>query len=283
MLLFMIFGFSSFVFATDCFDSDDGQNFLVKGTTTGIFDETIGEIETVTDFCIDDTWVQEYYCGHPRNLNAIVTTSNNCPYGCDDGACIGSDKKKIIQCIDSDANDDKYLSGDFDTKGSVKIIYDDGTEDVLIDTCTQSLFLEPGVTDYVCGYANSGDGGQEPHYWKLTKTDCFCNDGACIDGPICSDSDGDDYFKKGIVSGLKTTNFNSKYELEDNCLDENQLQEYSCVGDVFSSKTYSCPFGCSNGVCLPYNLIEVPDEKDEIASAEGVLKNQKRVLEQTNL
>jgi len=84
-----------------CTDSDDGINFMIKGTTTGIQDPTTNEVVTVSDFCFSSAggkeWVQEYYCGTTGPAAGyIVGISHECPYGCEDGACLIALEKKII-------------------------------------------------------------------------------------------------------------------------------------------------------------------------------------------
>lgn len=69
--------------ATMCSESDNGVLFYTKGTIslcTGINCEVKGE-----DTCKDSSTLTEYYC---TEKNEIKTVELNCPYNCDDGACM---------------------------------------------------------------------------------------------------------------------------------------------------------------------------------------------------
>src|SRR3989338_2152187 len=69
--------------ATMCSESDNGVLFYTKGTIslcTGKDCVVKGE-----DNCKDSSALTEYYC---TEKNEIKTVELNCPYGCDDGACM---------------------------------------------------------------------------------------------------------------------------------------------------------------------------------------------------
>lgn len=63
------------------------------------------------------------------------------------------------------------------------------------------------------------------------------------DGEICVDSDDGRAYLKGTVSV-----YNS--ELEDYCLDDTRLVEYSCDSLFRTKSVHVCPFGCINGACI---------------------------------
>ncbi len=77
---FTINGDASF----NCTDSDGGQNYEVQGNTEGFGNSTNPVVSKVTDFCIDQNSLTEYYCS---NATYWTKTVYYCPYGCENGAC----------------------------------------------------------------------------------------------------------------------------------------------------------------------------------------------------
>lgn len=77
---FTINGATSF----NCTDSDGGQNYEVQGNTEGFGNSTNPVVSKVTDFCIDQNSLTEYYCS---NTTYWTKTVYYCPYGCENGAC----------------------------------------------------------------------------------------------------------------------------------------------------------------------------------------------------
>lgn len=63
-----------------CIDSDNGQNYKIKATTTNFNGSYYGN---QTDYCVNLRTLREYYCS---GVN-IVGVNNNCLYGCADGRC----------------------------------------------------------------------------------------------------------------------------------------------------------------------------------------------------
>ncbi|HLC51297.1 MAG TPA: PepSY domain-containing protein [archaeon] len=181
--------FSAAAFAAACTDSDNGINYAVKGTTTGVQDQTTGQIVTVTDMCGGD-WNNEFYCGTWGSIkDLIVQTSNKCSYGCQDGVCLrnpatGKMFRDITNCIDSDGE------GNFKEKGYIQLSYDDGTGEKLDDYCGfSSGGGSYGVLDYFCGqvyYFNEETQKQEDrmvwHYWSVLKP------GKCKDGLLTEEN-----------------------------------------------------------------------------------------------
>jgi len=76
-----------------CVDSDGGENPSEKGSVTGI-NVISSETITVSDSCISDERVMEYYC---QEGGTFFSKSFSCSNGCVDGACV-----KL--CSDSDVN-----------------------------------------------------------------------------------------------------------------------------------------------------------------------------------
>jgi cysteine-rich repeat protein len=66
----------------NCTDSDGGRNYAVKGLARGM--TPAGYFTNSTDYCVDSTILEEYYC----NSNMVYDFRYACPYGCSDGACV---------------------------------------------------------------------------------------------------------------------------------------------------------------------------------------------------
>jgi len=67
-----------------CFDSDGGNNRLIKGIATGkLYGSDI--TNSYTDFCSGGGTITEYYCSN----DYVVSNTGGCPvnYSCNDGAC----------------------------------------------------------------------------------------------------------------------------------------------------------------------------------------------------
>ena len=85
---------SSFVYASECTDSDGGQNYWKKGTTSGINDAMLGGITTIEDYC-EGNFLYEYYCMDLSHANttynvAVGKIKFECLNGCNNGACINT-------------------------------------------------------------------------------------------------------------------------------------------------------------------------------------------------
>ncbi|MBU2496536.1 MAG: hypothetical protein KJ767_00565 [Nanoarchaeota archaeon] len=186
-MLILLIGVN-FVSATECIDSDGAENYIVKGTTTGVHDPTTGIVETVTDFCNDD-WVNEYGCGIEIGFpeDVIVGTSAKCPYGCEDGACIinpesGKAFREIVKCTDSDEGIN------FNISGQLTLIYDDGYTETLEEGCGHSSGSgEYGARDFSCDIFQG-----KPSYGGTFKS-CKCENGICVEGCLCEGTKGWNY------------------------------------------------------------------------------------------
>lgn len=84
---------------------------------------------------------------------------------------------------------------------------------------------------------------------KLMTSFLFCllfvvtiNAQGIVYAQSCYDSDGLDFYTKGLVE------FDGKF-YHDNCVNEEVLIEGYCEGNYFKTTTYYCPSSCSNGAC----------------------------------
>jgi hypothetical protein len=97
---------------------------------------------------------------------------------------------------------------------------------------------------------------------------------------ICTETDyeakyhGNDYYKKGILTyraygyGYKKQGQEIKYI--DYCETSTRLREYNCVTNSPRSKTYNCPYGCSDGACQPAPVMKCVDPDAQANNAYGV-------------
>jgi hypothetical protein len=72
-----------------CNDSDGGFEIYLKGTSSGYWNEAgnLGYAEK-TDYCLSASTLVEYY---NQQACAIASWEEQCPGGCQDGACVQSD------------------------------------------------------------------------------------------------------------------------------------------------------------------------------------------------
>ena len=230
----------SFVNAA-CVDTDGGEIFDTKGTVTADISGTSYDME---DYCLGESELKEYYC----NGDSSSFTMKQC--NCVDGACAGTGQygyfwdvpnDEIESCSDSD-NGKNY-----DDKGTITISAD-GHDYSLTDNC-----YSPGhtITEYYC------EGGLP----KLQNKLCDCQDGVCYQEPEpvseCSETDdGKDYYEKGVATWTQYYDGDNGVGT-DTCMDSQKLKEFFCTdlnqGDV---TTYTCPYGCEDGVCLDEEIIE---------------------------
>ena len=69
-----------------CSDSDGGINYNQQGTTC-LSGKIAPSGDCVSDVCLNNVTLKEYYCGGPNN-NSIKSVNYNCPNGCSNGACL---------------------------------------------------------------------------------------------------------------------------------------------------------------------------------------------------
>ena len=267
---FTIFVFTNIVFGenitVNCTDSDGGNNFTLKGITIGFPNEYMSKIpsnlQTVQDFCINDQWVQEYFCmstdSNSQFYGVYSATSNECS-SCKDGACVST--KEIISCEGStDSMVEAYSYG-----SQIKVNYSDGTQKIFTDGCgISSGSGEVGIQHYFCGVTSDN----KPHFWSVLKS-CYngCVDGFCVlpTNTTCTDSDSyKNYYVKGCLNngvcdqcGLRETN--GTLANKDYCKDESNcvLFEAYCTPSAqygsYYSEDYKCPNGCKDGACIKLN------------------------------
>ncbi|MBU1164826.1 hypothetical protein KKA15_04675 [Patescibacteria group bacterium] len=99
-----------------CTDSDDGLDYNTKGTANK-------GSSSMTDHCYSDgsNKMYEKYCDSNGEIKA---ETYNCPFGCNDGACLAQGEEPPAQepenCVDTDGGTDYYTKGTA-TKGSSSV------------------------------------------------------------------------------------------------------------------------------------------------------------------
>lgn len=73
----------------ECYDSDGGKDYHVKGYV--VYDE-----DKKWDTCENDKIINEVYCCDGLEASVICTTTYECPYKCENGVCIN----QTINCTD---------------------------------------------------------------------------------------------------------------------------------------------------------------------------------------
>ena len=63
----------------------------------------------------------------------------------------------------------------------------------------------------------------------------------------CADTDGENYYLKGIVYGMKNGIY---YNFTDECSNDAQVKEHFCVGTQPFARWVDCSSGCQDGACL---------------------------------
>ncbi len=192
-----------------CEDTESGRTSAVAGTVTK-------DNISYTDYCSGSTTVFEYYCGDSGDV-ASTTIACSSGYVCSEGIC--------VRCGDSDGGQNMY------TRGTV--VNDTGSS---TDYCINNVMLN----EYYCS-----DGAI-----KAKSMNCIsgytCLNGACVESPGCSDSDGgqDRYTKGTTMLGDDT--------YTDYCSGERQVTEYYCSGDNLYWNYLTCPpdYTCINGRCV---------------------------------
>lgn len=215
-----------------CTDSDEGLDYSVKGSASGM--RRSGVFENNTDKCVDNITLLEWYC-----IDGLLDGFwYECPSGCAGGACTS-----IINCTDSDGGKNYYTYG--------KIEYVNNPAGILAeyDVCDGEY-----LTERIC--VDATDNSKNFVKYKCPNG---CEDGVCISIINCTDTDGGkDYYVRGITSGIYAHN-KGPIVINDYCLCGEDIEPYECkkilewycdVDGYVNSTESICPYGCQEGVCL---------------------------------
>jgi hypothetical protein len=263
-----------------CTDSDGGENYYVKGSTTGPTVE--GVMGTDTDTCNqDNTFLLESWCYGKYRTKTIY----QCPNGCYDGACI---QLPNYTCTDSDGGKNYNVKGT--TYGVLYTTASIEPYKTYSDECSSQngqlieYYCRSGNNSYLdiqwytCPYGckdgrcispsndcNIQQNGICPQSCSIdSDPDCCFQSGKswinnnCISSTQvnCTDSDGGiNYYVKGKTLGING-------ERNDYCFDSygaTYLEENYCDENGYAQpvqEAYICPNGCQDGACIQANVTQ---------------------------
>jgi len=217
-----------------CDDSiDGGLNYFVKGTTTFWNGLTAG---AAIDSCVDNFTLKEYSCSP-----GFLETTNNCTYGCKDGACLNN----YVCSVNTDCPSDNYNLV-FDSNLPGRCIQYTGSDvtrmsDKLVFEYDLPLCTNAGTIEASCSELSV--------LLQYVVKECpyGCVDGnICLPAPVCS-SDSD--------CGIDTNR--AQYCDKNNLVQANNTltcanpgtQTSVCVKNTASTLVEACANGCSNAKC----------------------------------
>ncbi|MBT4396703.1 hypothetical protein HOD38_00380 [archaeon] len=219
----------------ECTDSDGGEEYYLKGTTTGEAHEYLaleGYIG-LDDVCAQNGQLHEYYCFEENVYFRAVTPPEG--YTCFDGIFFPEVR---TSCIDTDGGINPY--GEGTTVGylggeTVNIEDECDEEGRLVESyCLDDQTVTSITLELEMGY------------------ECF--GGEFIAQGDCEDSDGGrDYYTTGYITGINYMSFlqgsETLLENQSDYCDEGNLIEYFCTGGYVQYTTNSPAFDeeCSDG------------------------------------
>ncbi len=213
-----------------CYDSDstiandeNDKSFETKGTVY-TSDDKGNLVPGDSDECAGNKKLVEYIC----NKEGPDFFIKEC--GCKDGAC--------VTCTDTDEEN----------------IFVKGNVTFANKTNTDSCINNNAINESVCKTAT------EP---SSVINECsigtFCEEGACVPDLKCIDSDGEDVFIKGTVSGKEQPQDIIPQTYNDSCWSPATVLEWSCTPwsnetpvEVVGNNQIDCPKGalCEDGACV---------------------------------
>ena len=277
-----------------CTDSDGGKDYYVKGWVQDYYDT-----EPFYDYCTLDgkevysctdksqnCGIIEKYCDINNRRSGQYLWGDDfdvqCPYGCQDGACLTKDtykcgidntEKKCCCYIPSHT----YNLSAKTFVGSVESTYRVGWSNscrtnvdfqVLKNGSWSTVHTAPGeghITKTTSFTVNDTIEGVRVKDAKAYGQYCYVDystlklDFNATSTPTCTDSDGGkDYYTKGTITKCGT---GGECEIATDRCDQCTggtpgsvecfaVKEYYCESNEIKSDIYTCPSGCSDGACL---------------------------------
>lgn len=246
---------------TWCNDSDGGLNYYEKGTLNDSYYFSDGEQKLFEDSCtskeINEDNSITYHYSYSGDFLAEYSCNNHqgadfyeCPHGCEDGAC--TEEVIIDGCFDSDGGLNYFIRGEVLDKGEFSSIDTDSPSPI------------------------TGN----PYFTLISPTVAILH----LADKNLSVTEGNNYVYRGIYFQIKAivqNYYNQTFSVmeiqtlsyKDECLDENILIEYNCVGDSFYANGQiestgplffesvsilapyltECENGCEDGACIGEN------------------------------
>ncbi|MEK6952334.1 MAG: putative metal-binding motif-containing protein [Nanoarchaeota archaeon] len=285
LIIYIILNFASVVYAT-CNDSDSSLSShdgpFIAGDTTGVFLRGWGTLYNGTGHIIGNASDRSrYYYSYNPSLNYSIfydycdpnnpnrewegkcsklyngtqliaefiwIVYNDCPLGCENGAC----RKPDVVCIDYDKSSDitqyynaSYATGVDQLWRTGYIILANGTN-VYDPTLPYSLYYDRCVSGTnQLNEARCVNGKLEFYGFQCVNG---CENSSCKIAQCIDSDNGKSYDAKGNTSG-QTSFFNALNNYTDTCLNISSLREYYCENKFVKNEIYSCNYGCTNGKC----------------------------------
>lgn len=256
-----LFVFQSEVEAEEeCTDTDGGEYYYEKGTTTGLdaYGGDTSRTATYTDKCDGDR-INEFVCSYQNCEGGCVSMiSKECEYGCEDGACIkgievtspnGGEEWQVGKSYDITWNSESDI-GDVDIRLLKRTEYsstsltakqislgstNDGkyswevTDDISLDEKYNEYFVKISDSDNTSVYDKS-DGDFQVH--RLTPP-CDSYGDVNDDGYVTQD---DTILAGRIVEGLEDGTSEEEKRINVNGDDEVTYDDYLAVADYVSGE-----------------------------------------------
>jgi hypothetical protein len=237
-ILVILLTFASIAFADQIYDSDNGKNYLMKGTVYTSHGDN-------TDYCVDEnTLMENWFYTDDANVVHIEAEEYYCENGCTDGACLETPLGDHA-CEDTDGEETT-------TYGSITWLDENEWNHFAEDTCLPNN----RIAERICT-------GHQP---DVVYLDCplgtECSEGACkeILEEVCNDPDqetkSEGIYEKTTTKWTTTAGQPSFYT--DSCTSETQLVEGTCSLEGTHLKYVTCPSEttCSNGACIKIETFE---------------------------
>jgi len=138
-------------------------------------------------------------------------------------------------CYDTEDGDSAYKRGTVELYGMKKK-----------DSCRQGNIEEYFcIDDYHVGFG-------------IRKCGQECVDGACVYGPKCRDTDGNNPHTQGIIEGYSGEERDTYYTHDETCINPGSVKEFQCIGKDMATKEVNCHYGCKDGRCK--HFLETVDD-----------------------
>lgn len=228
-----------------CTDMDFGKDYYSKNSCT---DSSGGDMG---DGCVvggtHDRWLREVYCSE-NEFSKCTWTDYQCPFGCEDGACIEG-TGNFCQDTDGGLNFNEKGNCVSSIQGNT-VSYGDGCGVTVDGTPYPNMLIEWYCNDAdVC----ARDETPETYGHNCEDDGKICQDGACVTPKTCVDSDGKNYFEKGQTSApfYYPDKIWGVAVVDDVCIDSLYLQEQICnENGGHEPISYKCPGACEDGACV---------------------------------
>jgi len=256
ILFLLVVGFSSLVSAEDCTDSDDGRNFYVKGTFSGIWGD---EFITKPDYCVDslnshdevyssNMYLREGYCENGE----LRIYLHNCPNGCKDGAC--------LPCTDSDNGKNFYVKGEFSGRWDNEFIT---KSDYCIDSLngnevsSSDLYLKEGFC--------------ENENLRIYTHNCpyGCNNGKCLE--FIESEEEIEVTEEEIESSIACPEKSCRI-IEENCFGKDKIIIEECKISI--QKDDQCDEITTTNSKINKNACAEEETEEELIECQGCQLNQ---------